>query len=82
MLISKYSRYNLCLIIRMRGEINIHHILTAEKATEISPPKSPQNVPLTVACTPPGILGYIFQLAVEPQILPGGHINLAGVKKG
>lgn len=83
MLISKYSRYIESLSDYQNERRNQYpphpH---RRKGNRNLPTKIPQNVPLTVACTPPEILGYIFQLAVEPQILPGGHINLAGVKKG
>jgi hypothetical protein len=55
---------------------------TGEQATEIIQPKSIQHDPSTIACIPPEILGYIFQLAVEPQIPQDGDIRFAGIKKG
>ncbi|KAF9777339.1 hypothetical protein BJ322DRAFT_445168 [Thelephora terrestris] len=55
---------------------------TAEQGTEIIQPKYIQHDPSTIACIPPEILGYIFQLAVEPQIPQDGDIRFAGIKKG
>ena len=55
---------------------------TAQKGAEDFQPDCSQYSLSNVACVPPEVLGYIFQMVVDPVLPPSGDTRFSGIQAG